>query len=115
MLSHLCPQELCRSQPVSRTPTRRRERGKQAFCCRRFFVLRFIKSETVSLVLSASTRAGPSWAWAGVRAPPSHPLIPTRYPGCGALSRGHREGHYLVVGYDDASMSKRLLFHLVKF
>lgn len=64
------------------------KRGKQAICCRRFFVLCFIKSETGLLVLSASMLAGPLRAWAGVRAPLALPWIPTRHPGCGTLSWG---------------------------
>lgn len=115
MLSHLCPQELCRSQPVSRTPTSQTGNGEN-----RLFAV------VVFLCCVSSNQRRVSWFFLLLRAQaplglgrregaPRTPWIPTRHPGCGALSRGHREGHYLVVGYDDASMSKRLFFHLVKF
>lgn len=60
MLSHLCPQELCGSQPVSRTPTSQTGNGENRVFAVVVFLCCFIKSETGLLVLSASMRAGPS-------------------------------------------------------
>ena len=120
MLPHLCPLEVCGLQLVSRTPaSQMRKRGKQAICCRRFFVLCFIKSETGLLILSASMHAGPPGVGRREGAPRA-PLDPHPSPWLRRSFPGVivKVTTWQWVMMNDASMSKRFFFsffHLVKF